>query len=1744
MKNNATVNIGKKGMNRDTHPSLLDEYSYTFALNATYEDTTSNDGFPLLQNERSNSLSISFGDDVKVVGIKNDLTNSRTILFLHNTRTGVSEIGSISSTKLSEGDSDIEEGVNGALTLGEPLETITQEGNYTYERWITDECLGGCDEEYKGCLNFSIDHPIKEGNIHIKSEKCGEVMYWTDFYNPPRHLVIDKLDEYRYKQDTVGGNGVTEICQGSTNERQHVPCVDCDALRVFPLYTIPNITPTEIQYGGNLKAGTYEFLIAYCNQAGEETTQYYSITNPITIFDEGNNILGKDETWQRTNLGIKLNISLLDKKFRYYKVAVIQTEAQSGVTDYYIEGIHPTGDDTILFYSEAAKLKTNLNDLITPKQVYNLTEIMASNNGYLFHGGLVSEKEINLQPVVNLMGPFLKWRTVKKPEDLYKDTINTSLYKTYMRDESYPFSIRFQMKNGFETSNYILPNRPPTVADQAVVGEGDIERRSIESVSKYGTEGRTMKWQYHNTAQETSRGVDDEYYAEGDFGYVESVVKYSDNEELYNSKGLVVKKEHIDRLPPLMRDAFYFTYYEDEVNDEIILNENANLAGKNIRHYKFPDFNVSPFMSEGDDAGYGESYIYPIGAYLDPTVVEVFLDIAEDSGLITADQRGRITQYEIFRGDRTLDKSVIAKGLAFDMKKYKENDVIDNKGVDYDNLSLEDTYFSNYPYNDLSTDELLKETGKEWGGIQDGIKHPYGGTKNDKFTFHSPDTHFRNPGIPKEAKVEAYMQGYSRGRFVSVEDHSKWVILSSKAFTLAETLAAGEVLLELAARVGDFLVQDSIAGNFEKVDNKTEGTVKEDGTQGFNAGITGAGTVAITSSPTQGTIKSTNTYDLEDSGKLVNLNRLTALERAAIIAGMSIDVASRIARYKGEWLDRFKTMGQPENFAYYYTSEGWYNSAIKNEEVGSSIRGIEAGKYLGSGRYLVPNVTTDNDSKYIKINNSSRESSVFISFGKDFTINYPHQYVGKDNSRTIYSKESSFKGLELDGKDSELTTTYRQQSPEFQKVIASPYMSLKSYRPDQYGKIESIKWISTGYRYNLEYNEESNTSIIFGGDIFITRFSLKRKMPLFLENQVGVTDRLPFNYYPYRNVGHPRFFVDYEISHEDTMKTLAGGIIGFIGGFMTGSFKDHSSIFRTSTYNLDQKTTVRNYIKPPSKFYLSYYGIPQFLVESEINCNTRYGMPDKKDNFYPNVGDYVDWTQEKNVPIKTDNSFYYNPTFSKTTTRVATRTLPSTFDKELYDCLYDAPNGVAYSMQDSSEQDLTDPWLIYKPLDFYQFQTSYGKLIDLRGIESTQMLGRFENQVVLFNAVDVLRDRMTPEMTSVGVGGIFGTRPVEYTKADLGYGGTQHKTMVSNEYGHYWVDAKRGHVFHLKANGKGLEEITEGLRDWFKEHLPFKILEGGIKKYAKDVKDVVLKDTDVDNNLKGLGISLGWDSRLKRLFLTKKDYSVRKEYKGKLTFKDGKFYNLEDEVSLMNREVFEDASFTMAYSPLTGSWISYYSFKPDYYISHHNYFQTGINYDVNKSKQGIWAHLTHNNSFQVFYGEKYPFTIEVILKNNYANKVLGSINYWMDSKRFHGTADYAENRKIGFNKAWLYNNSQNSGELNLITSERGNLRQKIEYPKVVDKEGELSTHILATEEDKYWRFNTFFNRVKDELNNQPIWFNDNNQIDLSINPKAIDYNQRWKDRLKGDWFALRLSQDEESRYKVIFKWVVSKEKLF
>ena len=1714
MKDNQTLISARKGMNRDAHPSLLDTDSYTFALNATYEDVGGEDGFPMLQNEQSNVKCLDFSGTKKVVGYKNDLTGDRIILFLTDIETGISEIGEIANTKIYTKDTDVLVKVCGCdeeIVLNTPLEEITQQAGCNYKRIISDgcctECLGNCTEngDFKGCLNFSLEYPIREGNIQLKDEKCGKTLYWTDGNNPPRYLMLDQLGEYRNVVDRMCENEAIPTYTCDDEPADEVNCVNCDALRIFPLYTKPCLQPVDVQYGGRLQPGTYEFLVAYSDKIGNETTQYFSITNPITIVDESRFNVDDINIYARTNLGIRLEIGNLDKRFNNYKVVVIQTLANGGATSYFVDGVYPISNTTVEFYSEENKTRTTMLGILAVKQTYTKTEIMTSNNGYIFHGGLTVEKEMNLQPVVNLMGAFLRWTTVRATESIYNKLVNTSLYRGYMRDETYPFSIKFIAEDGFETANFPLVNRPSTIQEeQDVVSDSSPNKiqeasdmwKSLQSDSCDGSD-RKRRWEYYNTAEELSYqgnislvdNCDLGIYKMGKFGIYESKLEYPDNPDLYNSQKLNIPVSLFPTTEFSYKNEFekYFGSSTKVVDGVQVydLPDSTNFICKGIRHYKFPDNTISPFMeAESVTSNYdstSEAIVYPIGVWLDPRIINFFLDMAEYNGLISKEQRGRLTQYEIYRGDRVVNKSVIAKGLGFNMFNYKDDpkDVSYGGSTDKGNTPI---YYPNYPYNSLE-DDKLHFIDKDHKNFVPAPKT----TESDLFTFHSPDTHFEKPILPSEIKLEGYMTGLSTGIFSEVKDHSKWVILAPKAYTLALSLATTEATFEVIAKLADLY-----------------------------------------------------------PGKQNSISQRLAYRLIywVVVIGSSLHEAGvKINKYMGEWLEVFKNKGQPQNFAFYYTSVGHYNNLDSSVRANHHIRAIDTGKYLNDGRYIIPSKDKQTGQiANLKVNNFKRESSVFLKLND--SLEYETKYNGRGNAAyeksrfTHGEKDKSPAQIDVPAEilvDKEFSKnfklektmgyTYRAITPDYYSNLMSPYITLKQYLPTQYGNINSVKWLSTGYCGDLKSNEFRP---IFGGDIFITRFTLKRKLPLFLRDAVKISDRTPFNYYIYRNIGYPRYFVDYDVT--DTMRPKAN-FGSWIRRLLSFGAPD-SVVTQVSFYKFDTPFKRGNYTLPPSKFYLYYYGIPNFLVESERNLNTRQGGKNPEDGFYPNIGDYIDWTQESNVPIHIDNKYIYNSVYSKTTTATTVRTLPSTFNQELFDCLYDSPNGVAYSMQDMSEQDLTDPWLIYKPMDYYQFQTAYGKLIDLRSIESTQILGRFENQTILFNAIDVLADRITPETQVMGTGGIFQSRPIEFTKSDLGYAGTQHKTMVSCEFGHFWVDAKRGHVFQVNTNGQGLREVTTGMKDWFKENLPFKLLNGGIKN---------LTTLDLDNQFKSLGIVMGYDSRLKRIFLTKKDYNVRKEYRNLLNYKEGKIYLDNLEVQLTDDKVFEDVSFTLSYSPITQSWISYHSFKPDYFIGHHNFFQTGLNFSRDKSEEGLWNHLVHNNSFQVYYGKKYPFIIETVLQNKFTNKLLSSVNYWADSKRFHNNFDYAENRRIGFNKAWIYNHTHNSGQLNLITAQNNNLHQKLQYPKVAST---ISTDILATEKDKYWSFNSFYNRVRNELNNQPIWKNDKNQIHKELNPKSLQFNQRWSDRLRGDWFLIRLQQDQESRYKFIFKWITSKEKLY
>jgi len=110
-------------------------------------------------------------------------------------------------------------------------------------------------------------------------------------------------------------------------------------------------------------------------------------------------------------------------------------------------------------------------------------------------------------------------------------------------------------------------------------------------------------------------------------------------------------------------------------------------------------------------------------------------------------------------------------------------------------------------------------------------------------------------------------------------------------------------------------------------------------------------------------------------------------------------------------------------------------------------------------------------------------------------------------------------------------------------------------------------------------------------------------------------------------------------------------------------------------------------------------------------------------------------------------------------------------------------NAWIWSEKDVNEDSLTDPWLVFKPLNFWEDKSNRGELIDLRSIESNQFLGRYEDQMQLFNQVSNVADAINNQNKELGTGFLY-NRPISFKKADLGFAGTQNTDFVSTPYGH------------------------------------------------------------------------------------------------------------------------------------------------------------------------------------------------------------------------------------------------------------------------------------------------------------------------------------------------------------------------
>jgi len=1681
MPDNSNSSMPIKGMNTDLHSIYLTEKGYDFALNATIE-TFDGDGMPVLQNEPSNLLCTGYIGTL--LGYKTIYELGITVLFLHNGQDCPNQEVTISYIKSESKKQEVENISDGC-----------DDCNPSYdlpELMNSAECK--IVEIVKiPCLCITSKEPI---DIEYRLTNCSLDLFWAQKGELRKYVYIDretlKVDDFFYERKLI-----SEGCYEITDK------LDCNRFNVNACLAKPCVEYVDVISGGNTQAGMYQFFVAYAASSTEQYSDYTPASNPIPLRSRE---LTLDYDYN-TGKAIVLDIKNLSNTFDFYNLAVAKTIM--GNTSFDLVGTFSTAQSKVTYTGQFTQELTE-TEIYTSYASYRSATNVTKANNILFWSNALQYQKLNLQQAINRVNVL--WATVAIKESVYKNPVFNAKYKSYERDEVYSLGVIIEYCDHVDETVFPLIGRSARPSDLVDIS---VHNDTVDC-STCNLPVKKYKWQVHNTATVlntfsndlTTQDCDAEIYQIGEFAYWESETRYPDDKAIW-----------------------------------------GDMACKPIQHFKMPDSCVS-HIHDGKDANYNyeqDNIVYPLGVVIDHVSMQEALKWAVTQGLIKQEQYDSITGYRVVRSDRIGNRGIIAKGLLYDVWKYNKFD--------------EDVYYSNYSFNDLRPDKYISNTDKTYEEYQKDTpkdswlqKH----TREGRYVFHSPDTHFTNNSIPScaELKLETEEYGTAEIFFNQVEDHAKYKLTSDFAHIIAFGIG-------LAAAITATEGEDCTVVKIKSPEENTQGHVEvikgkatskkdssasatpqaDDGT--FDGSISSKATdFSVVPPNVSKTITNYNLGDIRynkgtttnttDTQPASGVDNTTGEDSEIIYGNQKFNNVSEIEKKycrNTKWqninnggglfgpilnvigdikigktnilglmqrmiiglqemqlvLDTIMTFIPAKNYAIQYNAIGKYNN-YKCVPEGFKIRKIETYSYLSPDSAL----TISDDNSYINFNNRFRESALYLKIPTDNLFQNPSV---QDQSRVLLN-------------EADCTLNKKIYRP-----VSSYYASIKQFLPNQYGSIDSVRYLETHCSFKIRDTQTRNYALAFGGDKFITRFALKRKHSFFLQTAFGWADQTDIKYSELGNVGYPNYFFNVREAFFEKYASKNGLDI-------LAAITDPIGLLGVPRTRLQCNGSGVTFYKK-GYMYLYSYGIPYYLVESDVNTDYRYALNDNTLDHYPRNKNLGTWLQEKNTPIIADNAYNYDATFSLNNN--ITRAIPLTANYDTRDCTYETINRVIYSGGISESQidysKYADNWRIYKALDKNDFPVTKGKLITIEGIENDKMLVRFENGLQVFGAyVQIPVDDNNIQITS---GGLFKTKPQDYANTDLGYAGTQHRAIVNCEYGHFWVDAKRGQVFMLGVGGLGLTDISQlGMGNWFMENLPFRIKQ-----------DFDISDEDLDMCfINGLGISMCYDKRFTRVFITKLDYkvldktvkydNVKKEF-----YKESN--NIRLKIELTDTRFFCDKSWTLAYHVQAKSWISYYSFLPQGYISNYNYFQSFYN-------NSLWSHLLTNKSYQIFYGKKFPFKVQILSKTA-ETKVLNSIEFGTDVIRYYNEFDREYKYEITFNKAFITSDYQCTGNLNLVAYNNDDLSFEMGYPKI----GSNATDILVMNSNYVWKFNEFTDLIKNRGYSIPHIIKNCANSDHEVNAKAMAYRKVDIDRdlMRDRFFKLMLINDLHYNYKISLKYV-------
>jgi hypothetical protein len=1539
--------------------------------------------------------------------------------------------------------------------------------------------------------------------ISKQNSDCTYQVYWADSVNPDRTMTIEAP---AFKENCVTVNDCitcTPTCQ-----------IDCEALRLASLMKSPCLGIARGSNAGNLQNGSYFAVIAYTLN-GQRMTDYFPYTEIQSIF-EHENLSGS----------LQINIKEIDSiHFDEFELVIVRTINQQTTAKRI--GLYSTRTSEIfLDQIPESLIDIPLEFIPIRTPVFEKSKAFYEVNNYALRVGPSGKFDFNYQPLANRIK--VKWLSVAYPPDYYRKGGNKT---SYLRDELYALFIRWVYNTGDRSSSYHIPGRDSLPGEKNLVANQDA-LELLFSPGSYTPE----YWEVYNTSTfappPTPLNIPladgGTIIGEGPMGYWESTEKYPDDKpDIWNAS----------------------THPWSNIFPAV------DLCGQPIRHHKMPENLSWPGFTDHYDKASDKIRIIALD----------FSDIR-----IPVDNNGipipGIVGYEILRGSREGNKSVIAKGIINNMRGSRQEAPVvgPNQGPYH--------IYQNYPYNPLTPDPTLT------GPFPTPLEEPGGDfppipptSTADKyfdylFTFHSPDTQFRHPFLSaKEIKVYGEFLGDVRGRFEEVTDHPKEKLLKDKAFSIAALIGIGAAVLAVRGKRNTKNPQPirTNAGFTGLFLGPTSGVQAAPGNPGTGTpdaisavflAINNAGLILPES--VRNSIANALTASVGSDAAQNTIDGLLSTTTWSAIPGWSVQKPEETQ--EGNALNStpplIRTFSGVVTFSHYFTLGT--NDALRLIEALVPYRQY-AYRYRSHGLYdnLVLGNTAPGEKRRL-ITDAIYLDNQLQNFGPNFIINnlYRGQAValqtstGKADPFNVDDTIQSIGTAVTNGFLSDFKTDSVKKDFDTNSVVY--YAALKVKLRAQYGQMGGVQELPTGCPFEVPVGTLPITDLntftpnsgepVFGGDTYVTRYSEKNSFFYFHDWLLGQPEGTQYDYRLRYMLQFPKYWANFDqFEVGDFLNNLLTGMLTLNLNAMLNSGP-------SGNYSLDSDNTFTSFLaglSPTSVgvkrayFYLFQSGVRDFFVESEINTDLRdWGDLDSERHYDPYR--YTSTLQLFDPKIiKAGNFFKYD--ISLSISRLFINFVswgnmqPNDYDPlSAQSCFTFYPHRVIYSLPQNMEA-TKDYWRVFLANNYKDFKSTVSVIKPIN--KSGAVILFDSDSPLMFQGVDTLQTELGTKIT-IGDGGLFSQPQQSVVNVDesLEYGSCQNRLSVLNTpFGLYYMCTNQGKIFQLT---QGLHDITfYGLKFWMKEYLPYKLLE--------DFPTYPF----TDNPVIGIGCQSIYDNQIETIYFCKRDFKLKVEFKGRVVYQQFDLQGNEvDEFILDNITpyklgdpfLFDDASWTVSYDPKTreGGWISFHDWHPNLVIPSKNNF-------LSIQDNQIWRHNKRTDRFCNYYGVDYPFELEYIASTQTTVNTLRSLEYYLECYKYNiDTIDRYQFLDQNFDYAVIYNTEQVSGELRLNLTPKNDPYAALQYPII----NSTNIDILFTKEEQKYRFNQFWDITDDRgeftTAERMIWFTEPNGYKRSLNPLNLNYNKLALQRKKFRHYLnhVILNKKVSGNVKMLMKVAINK----